>query len=230
MREKTRASIKFFSALALLILGMVLLFHPLKELFSNLQYTRNLLNNFGFAAPLALIFLFIAQSFLALIPGQFLGILSGYFFGIPMGIIYAMLGLTIGSLFVFLLSRRFGRPFAEKIISSKNLDRFDDFIKRRGSFALFMIYLLPFLPDSAMSYVAGLTKIRLKTFMLVSFFGRLPAFIILGMVGAGFASGDSVFSIILLGGVLLFSVIVYFNRRHLENLMLRIVRKNLKKN
>ena len=52
---------------------------------------------------------------------------------------------------------------------------------------LFLLYLLPATPDDAICFIAGLSRIRFRVFMVVVILGRLPGFIILSMLGDGIA-------------------------------------------
>ena len=142
--------------------------------------------------------------------------MGGFLFGPLLGTIYASLGFIVGSFIVFSLSRKFGRPFVEKFVSERHLEWFDKISKEKGQFTLFLIYLLPFFPDDIISYIAGLTNMKMKNLLLISFLGRLPGFIVLSLVGSGFASQNSTFSIVLLISIIAISIIIYLLRNNLE--------------
>ena len=169
------------------------------------------------------------QVLFAPIPGQATGIAGGYIFGAYLGTLYSLIGITIGSFFVFYLSRKFGRPFVEKMVNKGILKKYDKLIMTKGVSFLFLIYLLPVLPDDTISYLAGLTKIKIKTLVLACAIGRLPGFFILSLIGAGFSTknvGLLIVLIALIGGA---SILIFFNREKLENKMEEILRKFDKK-
>jgi len=66
-----------------------------------------------------------------------------------------LVGLIIGSFITFYLARKLGRPFVEKIVDKKTLNKFDKKIRKKGLFILFLIYILPGLPDDIIGYIAG---------------------------------------------------------------------------
>ncbi len=224
---KLNAKLKFAIFVVLLAAAIIILWRPLALIFSSPDSVRAYISGFGVFAPLAFIFLVILQVLLAPIPGQIAGLAGGYIFGFVLGTLYSMIGLILGSFIVFLLSKKLGRPFIEKVVDKKILGKFDSLITRKGLFFLFLIYLLPALPDDAVSYIAGLTKFRIRTLMIISAIGRLPGFAVLSLAGAGMASSNSLASIILFASMIGISLLIFWKKDYLESLMLRLA-KNLK--
>lgn len=205
---------------------------PLYKFFKNPDKIKNFVLSFGIFSPLVFILLQILQVLIAPIPGQIAGFVSGYIFGTFKGTIYTMIGTVLGSTIAFVLARKFGRPFVEKVIDKTTLKKFDYISEEKGTFALFLIYLLPALPDDAISFIAGLTKIPIKKLVLITFLGRLPGFIILNMVGSGVANAQAKFSVILFSILMVVSFLIYIYREKLEiistNTVENIRRRNRK--
>jgi uncharacterized membrane protein YdjX (TVP38/TMEM64 family) len=72
----------------------------------------------------------------------------------------------------------------ERYASKKLLERVDDYAQRRGALAFLLIFLLPFLPDDACCFVAGLTPLRIRQLVVLAFVGRAPGVIISTWIGA----------------------------------------------
>lgn len=157
---------------------------PLTSLLSNKERIVNLVNSLGFFGPLLYILLQILQTVAAPIPGQVVGTVGGFIFG-WWGVLWTVIGSAIGFFIVFTLSRRFGRPLVEKIVKKDMLDKFDFIAGERAPFILFIIFLLPGLPDDIVCYVAGLTEVPIKKLMVMIVLGRLPAVIMTNYIGAG---------------------------------------------
>jgi uncharacterized membrane protein YdjX (TVP38/TMEM64 family) len=136
-----------------------------------------------------------------------------------------MIGAFIGSFIAFYLSRKLGKPFVTRVINKKTLNKFKEFMEKRGTTALLLVYLLPAMPDDVISYVAGITNMKTKTFLLVSTIGRLPGFIALSFIGAGIASGNLALSIGLSVAIGVIFFVVYLNRKKLEKFMSKTVEK-----
>ncbi len=133
----------------------------------------------------------------------------------------------IGSYIAFFLSRKFGRPFVEKFVRKETLKKFDHFSLETGVSALFIVYLLPALPDDAICYIAGLTNIKMKNLMVISTIGRLPGFILLNVVGSGLASGNSQLAIYLFVVFMMISIIIFIYKNKIERIFLKVI-NNLK--
>ncbi|MBT7903635.1 TVP38/TMEM64 family protein [Candidatus Woesearchaeota archaeon] len=214
--------------IVLLIVSLIILclffWEPLSGVFNSRESLILFVQGYGVWAPLILIGTIILQVLIAPIPGQLAGLVSGYLFGAWFGTLYSMIGLTIGSFIAFSLARWLGRPFVEKIIDSETLHKCDQLAHKKGLFTLFLIFLLPALPDDAICFVGGLTKIRISRLVLIAFLGRLPGFFVLNLVGSGVATDNFMVSFGILGISLIVGIIVYFLRAHLEKIITKFLK------
>jgi len=218
---------KPYLTIFILVICIILLIFFWKSLFSfftDAEKVRSTINDFGVFGPLVFILLQILQVIAAPIPGQASGFVGGYVFGY-WGILYTMIGLIIGSYVVFVLSRKFGRPLVESFVNQKTLNKFDYLAKEKGVFTFFLIYLLPALPDDIISFIAGLTKIRIRTLILIAFLGRFPGMVVLTLVGNGVATANSVTSLIIFVVLMVVSLIIYLKKDKIERLMIKIIKK-----
>jgi uncharacterized membrane protein YdjX (TVP38/TMEM64 family) len=225
MKKRTKIILQFIFFLIILVGATIIFWKPLTQLLSNAEDIREFIRGFGILAPVIFIVIVILQVLLAPIPGQVAGLAGGYTFGIILGTVYSMIGLILGSFIAFSLSRKFGRPFVEKVINKKTLNKYDKIISKKGLPVLFLIYLLPTLPDDAICYIAGLTKIKIRALVIISAIGRFPGFLVLSVVGTGLASKNTLFSVILFMIMMIVSIIIYLNRNKLENRMIKIIKK-----
>lgn len=221
--KKQHVIIKFIIFIGLLTVFTFLLWKPLSLIFSDIEKFKELVLGFGFFAPFVLIVLVILQVIIAPIPGQAAGLASGFLFGPVLGTLYSMIGLIIGSYIVFVFARKLGRPFVERVVEKNVITKFDKISSEKGVFTLFLLYLLPAIPDDAISFIAGLSKIKLRTLMLISAIGRFPGFLILNLVGGGLSKPDSTFSIILFVIFMAFSIPIFIYKAALEKLMTNLI-------
>ena len=219
-----KTSVKFIVFITIVILIAIIFWTPFTKLLSNVENVKQSVENTGALAPLVFICIIILQVLFAPIPGQIVAMASGYIFGVWRGFIYMMIGSTIASFTIFFFSRKFGRPFVEKILKKKTIKKMDKFVANGGGLALFLMYLLPFFPDDAICYLAGLTKIKIRNLVLISIFGRFPEYLLLCFIGAGFAMGSKL-SIIALSSFSVLLIILYLKRDQLEKF---IMNKNAK--
>ena len=119
--------------------------------------------------------------FAAPIPGQITGFVGGFLFGAALGTVYATIGGTIGCSLVFILARRFGRPFVEGFVSTKITDRFDYISDHGGAWVLLLIFVVQIFPDDLICYLSGLTRIPLRQLILVALVGRIPGYLLFSL-------------------------------------------------
>jgi len=164
--------------------GAIRWWEPLSSFFGDTRQVTALTERWGKWAPAITIVLHAAQVVFAPIPGQALDLVNGYLFGPWIGTIYSMVGIVLGSALVMWLSRRFGRPLVERFVNPQTLDRLDGITEQRGELVIFLIFLVPFLPDDALCFLAGLTKIPLPKLVLLAAVGRFPGVLVASWVGA----------------------------------------------
>ena len=155
--------------------------------------------------PIIYILLQVAQTVVAPIPGQVVSTVGGYIFG-WWGILWTMIGSSIGFFIVFWLARRFGRPLVEKIFKKSAIDKFDFVTGEHAAPILFAIFLIPGLPDDMVCYIAGLTKVPIKTLMVLVILGRFPSIVMNNLIGSGLSENNitvvaiaTVISVLILG-------------------------------
>jgi len=142
------------------------------------------IRGYGLWGPAVLCILFILQTFLAFIPGQALMVASGYIYGFSGGVLITWISLVLGGQMAFWLARRYGRPFAERWISPKILNRWDKSAAGQGIPFYVVTLVMPFFPNDAMCYVAGLGSMTHRRFLVANAFGRGIASVLTVLVGA----------------------------------------------
>ena len=218
-RLSTGAKVKI-AILALLVLAAtiyviwdVVTNGPLTQLFQNRDELAAYIKTKGVLAPIVYVLLQIAQTVFAPIPSNIVGGVGGFLFG-WWGILWTLIGSMIGFWIVFVLSRRFGRPLVEKVIQRENLEKFDFIIGKRAPVVLFVIFLIPGLPDDIVAYIAGLTEVKIKNLVLLAIIGRLPSIVVTNYIGMGLGMGNvRLIGLITLGVVLVLALIVWQRER-----------------
>jgi uncharacterized membrane protein YdjX (TVP38/TMEM64 family)/predicted enzyme related to lactoylglutathione lyase len=157
-------------------------------MFSSAEAFREWLGGFGAWAPIMFLLLQFAQVLAAPIPGEVTSVAGGLMFGFWRGMAMSALGIAAGSLVAFALARKFGRPLAVKLAGGAVVEKYMDTVNRNSTWLLFAMFLLPFFPKDALSYVAGLTGIAWPVFVVIAFVGRLPGQVVSTLVGSGMIS------------------------------------------
>ena len=107
------------------------------------------------------------------------------------------------------LARLLGIALVRKIVPDSIIKRFDSVISDGGYMTFFMIFLLPALPDDAVCFLAGLTKLKLLPLSLVCLVGRAPGMAVLSLTGAGFADGFTASVQVLFAVMMILSVLLW---------------------
>ena len=173
---------------------------------------RAVVQDFGLIAPLVYVIAHAVQVVLMAIPGYAMAVVGGILFGPFFGTVYTMIGVTVGSAIAFLIARSYGRPIVERMIREDALDRFDTFTEKAGLPGLFLFVLVPVLPEDVISFVAGLSEFRLSVFVVIMFFGRLPAAAVAVLAGDGIAARQFLEAGIWASSLVLASVYTYYYR------------------
>jgi uncharacterized membrane protein YdjX (TVP38/TMEM64 family) len=168
----------------LLVVALAIWWRPIHDFASDEELIQHWIERLGAWGPIAIIALEMLQTFVAPIPGQAIEAASGYLFGPWWGTLYAMIGKVIGSLIIFLLAKRFGRPLAIRLAGQDSVARLDDLARRGGAVFFFLIWLFPLAPDDLACVAAGLTPMPTQQFLILMTLGRLPGAFAAVLVGA----------------------------------------------
>lgn len=94
-----------------------------------------------------------------------------------------------GAALCFFIARVMGREVVEKLTGKTVLNSMDGFFTRYGKHTILVCRLLPFVPFDPVSYAAGLTSIRFRSFFIATGLGQLPATIVYSWAGSILTGG-----------------------------------------
>lgn len=151
---------------------------PLISFLADQERVRAWIEGFGVWGPLALIGMIIVQTVLSVSPVSLLAVVGAYVFGFWQGVLYAFIGLAIGSALCMILGRRFGRPLVDRLIDPKSMATFDRFTEKRGPVFFFIIFVMPWVPDDLACYAIGLSHLSLRLMIPLAAIGRMPSVIV----------------------------------------------------
>ncbi|MCD6520129.1 MAG: TVP38/TMEM64 family protein [Anaerolineae bacterium] len=223
--RRVRRGIAIF--LVALLLGMAAWLEQkgFAELLRDKERLGRLIVDLGPWGPVAIVLIEVLQVLLAPIPGHLVGIAAGYLYGVFRGTLLCSLGLGIGSGLAAWLARQLGRPLVERLVGPELLGRIDAYARRRGPLIFFLIFLIPFLPDDLVCFIAGLSPLRISALVLFAVVGRLPGVIAASWIGA-YARRLSWRELLPLGCAgLLLAVLFWRYQKPLERAMFRLLKR-----
>jgi uncharacterized membrane protein YdjX (TVP38/TMEM64 family) len=139
------------------------------------------------AGGLLLLFgMMIIQALAIPIPSELVLIAGGLAFAFPFGWLVGALGSIIAAILSFYISRKGGRSLAIKLVGDKGIRFADNWFNRWGAWAVLLGRFAPFIPFDAISYSAGLTMMKLKSFLIPTVIGTLPRTLFYTSLGSFF--------------------------------------------
>ena len=176
---------------------------------------------FGILAPLGFIILQMFQTMISIIPSQLTTILAGFIFGPLWGLIYSLIGAFLGSLFIFLLARRYGSKVASFFFTEEEMLHFILFFKQKKLLALFMARITPLFPNDLVSFSAALTDISLFHFNLVSTAGFMVQMVLLTYFGAELREGSFTFPLQAITLVISFLLALFLFKERIHKILIQ---------
>lgn len=142
--------------------------------FATAATLRAYIGSFGIWGPLILTIIQALQVILPVLPG-FLGCIVGsVMFGPLGGFLINYFGISAGSLAAFLLARKYGVAFVQKMVSVEKYASFIRWMEKQKNypFVLFFAILLPLAPDDFLCYFSGLTSMSARKFSWIILLGK----------------------------------------------------------
>ncbi|MHA3977860.1 TVP38/TMEM64 family protein [Halovulum sp. GXIMD14794] len=131
------------------------------------------------------------------LPGALLMTLTGGFlFGLVAGSLLTVTGATVGAVLIFLAARfGLGEMLEAKMDASRGMmTRIRDGLRENEISYLFLMRLVPAIPFFVANLAPALMGVKLRNYVLTTFFGIMPGTVVYTWVGAGlgevFARGE----------------------------------------
>lgn len=180
-----------FGLLLSLVIGIPLYItffnKDLLTMFNSLDSVNQYLDQYKTASVFVYIGLQALQILISVIPGQPLNFAAGYAYTFGFGYLYSIIGAAIGTILAFYLAKFLGRDALHLMFGEKKIAKFIHKLNsKRGFIIVFVLYLIPGLPKDLLSYAAGVSEMRLKSFLIISLVGRSPGMMFSIMVGSMF--------------------------------------------
>lgn len=228
-------------AILAMLIPIAMNFNKLIDFLSDSDKIKELILSYGHYSMLVFVFLQVIQIIIFFIPGEVVQFAGGYIFGPFLSFILCVVGVVIGSAITFIISRKFGKPFVEKIVSEDSLwivRKIEDMKQHREEIhhhkskkknpktIIFILYMIPGIPKDILGYICGIADINLKEFLIISTIARSPALLISCFFGdkldklRDYFTGENmwfwIIGTIILAVIIL--IILYFSRKFINKL------------
>lgn len=180
---------------------------------------KSFIISYGEYAPFVFVGVQALQVIFAPIPGEVTGFVGGLLFGTKKGLLLSTVGLTLGSLFAFFLSRLLGMRFVERVVKREYVEAFNKFITHKGLGLVFVLYLIPGFPKDTLCYLLGLSHIRTLDFIVINVLGRAPGTFMLSLQGNALRHAEYRTLVVLIFVTVIGVLLLYACRRYIGKLI-----------
>lgn len=228
-------------AIIAIMIPVMMNFDKWMHFLNNPNKIKELVLSYGHYSIFVFVFLQIIQIVVFFIPGEVVQFAGGYIFGPYLSFVLCIIGIIIGTSITFTISRKFGKPFVEKIVSKDSLwiirkieaakhHREETHPhkkrKRHPKTIIFILYMIPGIPKDILGYISGIADISFKEFIIVSTIARSPALFIscffgdkLEVIKECFTGSDMWFWIGVAAAVgVLVLIVLYYSRKYINKL------------
>lgn len=152
-------------------------------IFKSQESLQNFVDGLYPWGPVVFTIIQIIQVVIPIIPGGISTAVGVILFGPLWGFVYNYVGIAIGSIAVFFLSRRYGKPLVSMMIGKKRYNKYIGWTGTGQSFTkIFAILIfLPVAPDDILCYIAGLTHMTAKEFVIIILTCKPPSILAYSM-------------------------------------------------
>ena len=173
------------------------------------------MQTFGIFAPILFVLLQVAQVVIAIIPGGPVPIIGGLLFGEGIGLLLSMVGFFFGTVIVYYLVQKFGRPIVSLFVSEDKMQKYAYLAtEKKLEVLVFALFLLPGLPKDALTYIVSFnTKIKPMRLFVLTTLARLPSAALSVFLGGSIWKGRYWFAVCFLFAMLLLGICGYFIKK-----------------
>ncbi|WP_040196146.1 TVP38/TMEM64 family protein [Candidatus Soleaferrea massiliensis] len=207
--------------LAAILLILYLLIAPTFSVIAELIKTGDqaaaqvYIRSFGWRGILATILLQVLAILSIVIPAPTVPLLAGVTYGWLGGLLVCMVGTFLGNSIVFKLAQRYGQRIVPMLFSEKRIDRVRFLQNERHlTLILFIVYLIPIVPNGIIPYLCARTKITYERFIGVIVCASVPSILSSTFIGNNLAGGNIELAVIVAAVLLvLFLIVMKFSGR-----------------
>jgi uncharacterized membrane protein YdjX (TVP38/TMEM64 family) len=162
-----------FSFFAILLVLFLLKKSGLLNNLSSFSELKAFINGFGAYSIIIYVIIQFLQVVVLPLPSVLIIGVGVFLFGPINTIILSSIGIIFGSIVAFLVGRYFGCRVVKWIIGEKSLNKILNITNGKDKILITFMLLFPFFPDDAICFVAGITKISSKYFIVMIIIVRI---------------------------------------------------------
>ena len=136
--------------------------------FESLEALQTYINSLGVWGPLAFFAFLVSQTVVPIGFGGVMVVSAPLLFGSMRGVALAYLAVCLGSIINFSLARRYGLMIISNLAKPKAARKYLNWTRSNHFTRLFALAIaFPVAPDDYLCYVAGTSRMRARTFLMI---------------------------------------------------------------
>lgn len=153
------------------------------------------LRSAGLGGILLFIALYVLSS-LFLVPCLGWNVAAGFVWGLPLGALIVLPANLAAALVTFLFGRWVARDWvARRIARYRRLSALDAALESAGLKIVLLMRMSPISPFAMLNYALGVTRMRIRDFVIASLFGTLPGTVIYLVLGSALSRASQVLGV-----------------------------------
>jgi len=177
LRNKETWIKAFLSVYIFLLFCLVLIYILQKtgffKLVNSSEGLQSYLEKAGAWMPILYIVLQYLQVIVLPIPSVVSTVAGIALFGPFKTFLFSLMGILLGSVTAFFIGRKLGYKAVAWIVGKETLDKWQKKLKGKDNLILTMMFLLPLFPDDVLCFIAGLSSMSNRYFLLMVFITRI---------------------------------------------------------
>ncbi|MBQ7656092.1 MAG: TVP38/TMEM64 family protein [Clostridia bacterium] len=162
-----------------------------REFIESPETFRDYVRSHWLLGPAVMIGIMALQVIVAVIPGEPFELGAGFVFGWLQGSILCLAATALASALVFVVVRKYGVKVVELFFPREKIMKYS-FMQNEKKLDLlvFMLFLIPGTPKDLLTYLIGLTPMKLGSFLLLTTLARIPSVVSSAVSGSLAQSGS----------------------------------------
>ncbi len=166
-------------ALVIVIFGLITYFVGtpiLKIMRETPDQLREHIDSYGVGGWFIMVGIVMLQVIVAFIPGEPVEVAAGVAFGAVWGTLLCLVGSVLATALIFTVVKKYGMKVVYLFFSKEKVEEVS-FLNdsEKLDLLVFILFLIPGTPKDIITYFAGVTKIKLVKFLLITTLARIPS-------------------------------------------------------
>lgn len=208
--SKSKYTLISFIGFVVAMVLLTVLCIPIVKSFGNPEALEEFSARFGVFKYVMLLVVQIIQIIVALVPGEVVEFAAGVLCGPVMGLVVCLVGVLVGQWMIFVAVKKWGNSLITVVLDSDFIKKFK-FLndEKKVKIFTFILYFLPGTPKDLLTYFMPITKIDVKSFLVITMIARIPSVVSSTIAGGFYSEGNLLLTVIVYGVVAVFSFAGY---------------------